>query len=438
MGCQIAGRMQSTLKNRTIFCRDNLEVLRGIDSNTVDLVYLDPPFNKKREFTAPIGSSAEGASFQDIFREADVKEEWIGLIADRAPVLHAYLQGIGDVGHRSNKYYLCYMAVRLLELHRVLKETGSLYLHCDPTMSHYLKLLLDVIFGEKNFINEIIWHYGTPSGGRAGGKKPVKVHDTLLVYGINYGSHLYNRQYTDYSQDYVEKWFRHTDDTGKKYQTRSRAGKIIRQYLDESKGVPLSSVWAIKQLYGQKGWFPSKLDEAVGYPTQKPLALLERIIAASSNEGDLVLDPFCGCATTCVAAERLSRQWIGIDVSKKAYELVQKRLNDQQKAIGGDLFQEKIVYREDIPARTDVSATKTSVKEVKHELYGRQEGRCTGCKVLFEYRNLTIDHIVPQAKGGGSNTENLQLLCGSCNSIKGKRDMSFLGARLKELGIGQL
>ena len=141
--------LQSTLKNRTLFCRDNLEILRGIDTKSVDLIYLDPPFNKKKVFTAPVGTSAEGASFQDIFKESDIKEEWLGLIAESYPTLYDYINGIGHIGHKSNKYYLCYMAIRLIELHRVLKDTGSLYLHCDSTMGAYLKLLLDSIFGEK-------------------------------------------------------------------------------------------------------------------------------------------------------------------------------------------------------------------------------------------------------------------------------------------------
>ena len=160
--------MQSTLKSRTIFCRDNLEVLRGIDTETVDLIYLDPPFNTNRVHTSPIGSSAEGASFQDIFREEDVKQEWLGFIADKYPTLSTYLQGITAIGYRSNKYYLCYMAMRLIELYRVLKNTGSLYLHCDPTMSHYLKLLLDCIFGGNNFRNEIVWCYNTQGKPKKG------------------------------------------------------------------------------------------------------------------------------------------------------------------------------------------------------------------------------------------------------------------------------
>ena len=154
--------MQDTLKNRTIFCRDNLEVLRGIDSNTVDLIYLDPPFNKKKQFTSPIGSSAEGASFKDYWGLEDVKSAWIEILKEKHPKIANFLATTDNIGHKSNKYYLTYMAVRLIEMHRVLKETGSVYLHCDPTMSHYLKLLMDCIFGYQNYINEIVWCYHGP------------------------------------------------------------------------------------------------------------------------------------------------------------------------------------------------------------------------------------------------------------------------------------
>ena len=180
--------------------------------------------------------------------------------------------------------------------------------------------------------------------------------------------------------------------------------------------------------------------ERVGYPTQKPIALLERIIQASSNKGDMVLDPFCGCATTCVAAEKLGREWIGIDVSKKAYDLVKMRL-DKEVADKGDLtkYQNEVIYREDIPQRTDIknidlSYSKNKI-EVKHLLYEEQEGRCNGCQSVFEYRHFDIDHIVPQVKGGSDNKENLQLLCSHCNRIKGKNDMSYLIKRLQALNI---
>ena len=336
-----------------MFCHDNLGVMQGMDSESVDLIYLDPPFNKKKKFVAPIGSSAEGAEFLDIFREEDIKDEWVQTIKEDYDEMYNFLIGIKNIGNKYNYCYLCYMAIRMIECQRVLKKYGSLYFHCDQTMSHYIKILLDCIFGEKNFINEIIWNYGTPSGGRAGGRKPVKTHDTLLSYAVNYGTHVYNRQYTPYSSEYMLEWFCHEDEDGRKYRTRKIKDKIIKQYLDESKGVPLSSTWTdIKQLYGQKGWFPKakEKDESVGYPTQKPLALLERVIQSSSNKGDLVLDPFCGCATTCVAAERLERQWIGIDVSYKAFELVNERI---EKEVSEDLFRGKANYTTTPPKRTD-------------------------------------------------------------------------------------
>ena len=222
--------------NRTIFCKDNIEVLPGINTESVDLVYLDPPFNKNKVFTAPIGTTAEGASFTDIFREEDVKQEWVTSIKEDHDEMYSFLDGIKNIGNKYNFCYLAYMAIRLIECHRVLKDTGSLYLHCDQTMSHHLKILLDCIFGERNFINEIVWNYGTPSGGRAAGTKPVKTHDYLLVFAKHYGKHLYNRQYTDYSEEYVKDWFRHTDEAGRKYRTRTRKGKIVKQYLDASKG----------------------------------------------------------------------------------------------------------------------------------------------------------------------------------------------------------
>ena len=147
--------LQSTLKNRTIFCSDNLDIMQGVDSNSIDLIYLDPPFNKNKVFTSPIKSSSKGASFKDIFKEEDIKDEWLETIKEDSAKLFDFLNGIKNIGHKSNYCYLCYMAVRLIEVYRILKNTGSCYLHCDPTMSHYLKLLLDIIFGEKKLYHAL-------------------------------------------------------------------------------------------------------------------------------------------------------------------------------------------------------------------------------------------------------------------------------------------
>ena len=204
-------------------------------------------------------------------------------------------------------------------------------------------------------------------------------------------------------------------------------------YLDQSKGRTATDDWNdILQVAGR---------ERIDYPTQKPLGLLERIIETSTNDGDMVLDPFCGCATACVAAERLHRDWVGIDISPKAVELVQYRLKRQESrgkhrtSEPGEvdaLRAARITARTDIPRRTDIDAPK-NYRQNKHILYGEQEGRCGGCRTHFEFRHFEVDHKVPRSKAGGGNIENLQLLCASCNRIKGDRPQEYLVARLAEL-----
>ena len=391
--------MQSTLNNRTIFCRDNIDVLGGIDSETIDLIYLDPPFNKKKVFTAPIGSSAEGAEFSDIFREEDVKEEWLLTIKEDSEKLHNFLTGIRQIDGRAsyNFCYLAYMAIRLIECHRVLKGTGSLYLHCDPTMSHYLKVVLDCIFGEANFRNEIVWQRNDRrgKGSQHKSKKFGANTDSILFYTKSDLSFFY--PYEDMSDEDIYHKFNKTDEQGRRYYTgipifRAKSmgerpnlcyewkgfknpypsgwrlskerleeeyqkGNIVirsdgslerRKYLDEYEGSPIDNNWVDIPRVGAHS------KERTGYPTQKPIALLERIIKASSNEGDIVLDPFCGCATTCIAAEKMGRQWVGIDVSVKAYDLVRERL---EKEIDNpnklSLFRNKPNFNTQAPKRTD-------------------------------------------------------------------------------------
>ncbi len=170
--------------------------------------------------------------------------------------------------------------------------------------------------------------------------------------------------------------------------------------------------------------------ERLGYPTQKPLALLERIISASSNPGDVALDPFCGCATACVAAEKLGRQWVGIDLSPKAADLVNIRLREFM----GDLFHDRLVTaRTDVPRRTDIDAP-INYRQNKHVLYGQQEGYCAGCRAFMEFRHFEVDHVIPRSRGGTDHIDNLQLLCGHCNRIKGDRGQEYLMARLAEYG----
>ena len=316
--------------NRTIFCHDNLDVLQGINSGSVDLIYLDPPFNKNKRFTATVGSSASGAYFDDIFREEEVKEEWLQTIKEDRPELYSYLSGIKSVGTPYNFAYLAYMAIRLIECHRILNSSGSLYLHCDLTMSHYLKTTLDCIFRESCFKNEIIWHY---TGGGRSRRYFSKKHDVIFWFSKS-NRHCFNI-------DKVRVPYKETSGYAKGGIT-SKSGK---KYFPNPKGTAVDDVWDIPIINPLSR-------ERVGYPTQKPLALLERIINASSNEGDMVLDPFCGCATTCVAAEHLGRKWIGVDVSIKAHELVKQRLI-KEASDPEDLLKYKIILKTGPPQRTD-------------------------------------------------------------------------------------
>ena len=405
------------IPNRTIFEGDNLDVLRGINSESVDLIYLDPPFNSNRNYAAPIGSEAAGAKFKDTWTLSDVDNAWHGEIADKNPALYRAIDAAELTHGKGMKSYLIMMAVRLLEMKRVLKDTGSIYLHVDPTASHYLKLLMDSVFGKDNFRNEIIWHYqaGTKSRTRFG-----KKHDVILYYskGKNPTFHRQGQPVQN------PKRYNKQDENGDWYDTN---GQGKRYYLKD--GQTCADVWT----YVQESEFNSlnsQSKERTGYPTQKPLAVLRRIIEASSNEGDVVLDPFAGCATTCIAAEQLNRKWIGMDLSPQAAKQVEARARKELGMLGGM----QATHRTDIPVRTDIGSL-PNYRTHKHTLYGKQEGNCAGCKVHFPFRNFTVDHYIPTIKGGTDHYDNLQLLCGMCNSVKGERPMEYLIAKLREDGI---
>ena len=306
------------IKNRTLFTGDNLPIMRGMENESVDLIYLDPPFNSNRTYSAPIGSKAAGAAFRDVWTLDDTDNAWWGEIADEYPSLYKVIDATGEVGGKGDKAYLIYMAMRLLEIRRILKPTGSIYLHCDQTMSHALKMTMDAIFcsGKGRFLNEIVWCYTGPSNTK---QYYPKKHDVLLFYVMSYGSHVFNGDAIRTSYTKLE-----TGKTGgifKSSATLREDGKIPEDWWEEKR----DGMTPVGRL----------IKERTGYPTQKPLALLERIIKASSNKSDIVFDPFCGCATTLIAAEKLQRQWIGIDISRKAVDLVKERSRNELGLVGG-------------------------------------------------------------------------------------------------------
>ena len=403
--------------NRTIWTGDCLDIMRGMNAETVDLIYLDPPFNSKRDYAAPIGSQAAGAAFKDTWTLGEIDVEWINLIEAKHPALHRVLLATMT---DSDKAYLAYMAARLLEMPRLLKPTGSVYLHCDPTMSHYLKLVMDAIFGKPQFRNEVVWRY--KKFQKAEMRYFTRNSDRLLFYvrSPDADSH-FRPVFTKLKKPkrFLKRaWDR---ETKRIVNAKDSAGRVQYITVNEEK---VDDTWDLPYL------MPAS-KERLGYPTQKPLALLNRIIEASSSPGDTVFDPFCGCATACVAADLLDRRWVGVDISPKAVELVNLRLREQPPLGIGPMFHHGYVaVRDDIPQRTDLGPLPAPSTH-RNTLYGLQAGNCAGCATHFELRHLEVDHIIARAKGGTDHIENLQLLCGSCNRIKGDRGMEYLRVKLQ-------
>lgn len=453
--------MPKTPTNNTLFYGDNLDILRSyIGDETIDLVYLDPPFNSNATynvlFKAPGGESSQSQieAFDDTWHwNASAEQAFDEVMSsgnsEAAEMLRAMRSFLKE---NDMMAYLAMMAVRLIELHRVLKPTGSLYLHCDPTASHYLKILLDAVFGPRRFMNEITWkrRVGMSSAVHESNRFGTCT-DTILAYAKTDQSKFipqYNLNDPDYQQ-YIKERFTSLDSDGRRYQATSlvnpaprpnlryeykgykpppngwmitkdkmeqwdkegriyfpkeKEGRLRRKsYVDELRGMPIQNLWTdIPEINSQA-------QERLGYPTQKPLALLERIIAASSNEGDLVLDPFCGCGTTVHAAQKLGRRWIGIDVTHLAIGLIKRRLTEAFKGVQFDI----------VGVPQDVDGAKTLAESDKYEFQkwalsmidavpykGGKKGGDGGVDgyVYFKPDGKTTEKAIVSVKGGQSLT----------------------------------
>lgn len=338
-----------------IYCGDNYDLLLNMKNECVDLIYLDPPFNSNKKYIAPTNSIAKGAQFKDIFEKDDVKPGQLLSIQNTHSDIYNFIKNVyerEEIQHNKSRnskeckhhdyYYLIFMSIRLIQLHRVLKSTGSIYLHIDPTMSHYLKIIMDMIFGRENFRNEVVWHYKGGALTAAKNQFPKK-HDVILFYSKSENSRFQNPRLNAVSEEMKERWGKYFEDDGctvlygsikhEKSEERRSRRRIIKKLGRNPRDTDVAfvckpsliyTVWEIPEVRNNP-----RYQESTGYPTQKPLALLERIIKASSNEGDIVLDPFCGCATACVSAKRLDRGYIGIDISQASFDILQRRFKQE-------------------------------------------------------------------------------------------------------------
>lgn len=305
--------------NRLIY-GDNIFVMQALlngDEKTglpsmrgaIDLIYIDPPFDSKADYRTKITLPT-------------------GDIEARPAVIDQF--AYSDTWKNGTVSYLEMLYPRLMLMRDLLSERGSIYVHIGSQTSHYVKIIMDDIFGKNQMVSEIVWNYGTPSGGRAAGTKMVKTHEYILHYTKNYSNRIEHKIYLPYSEKYIQDRFTNIDENGRAYQTRKRNdGTIEKQYLDESLGVPLSTVWVdIKPTYAMH--LVKRAKEETGYATQKPEALLERIIKASSNENSIVADFFGGSGTTAAVAEKLGRRWITSDIGKPSIMIMRKRLIDNE------------------------------------------------------------------------------------------------------------
>ena len=422
--------------NNILYEMDNLAVLHGMNSETVDLIATDPPFNTKRNRAGTAGFYVDNWRWGDTgilpdqWKWNEVHPAWLEQIKDDNQALFEVIEATGHSHSDDIAAFLCFLSVRLLEMRRVLKPTGSIYLHCDHTANGYIRMAMDAIFGARNFRNEIVWCY---SGGGQPKKDFPQKHDTIFRYSKS-GDYNFNSDAVrvPYDSGYKATVFAGPD-------TRAPG----RTYRPNPKGKIVEDWWRnIPRPYGA---------ERTGAPDQKPLALYERIVLASSNEGDLVLDPFAGCATTIIAAHRNQRRWVGIDRRKDArYHIVCRmaeipaaaRAKLEQRPdladwLNAQLAKYEAHFSTDAPVRTDAGETaapalpgvyiadersKLRHSEMHAILWQQFGSQCWACDFVAPWPEyLELDHVNPKSDGGSNHLDNRALLCRPCNGKKGNR-----------------
>ena len=512
--------MTQNFPDNTLYEMDNLDVLRGMNSNTVDLIATDPPFNTKRNRSGSAGFYVDNWKWGDTsllpdqWKWNEVHPKWLEEIKDNHTALYHAIDAAKHCQGEDTAAFLCFLSVRLIEMHRVLKGTGSIYLHCDHAANAYIRMAMDAIFGKNNFRNEIVWK--RTNAPTASPKKLGTVHDTIFLYTKS-GKTRLNPVFIPYTQEYINEHYKHQDSTGKYQITPLTAqgirhgysgkpwrgvdvttkrlhwvcptslpenlkipeswhnmntlekldwldfnnmiywpkrGKMPRfkRYLSTSKGMRLSDT--IVDIPGLQG----SSTERTGSPDQKPLNLYKRIIKAGSNEEDLVLDPFCGCATTIIAARELNRRWIGIDRRPDArYHVITRLMGIEPKErkrlekygtdkewLNRQMQPYEMHYQTEPPIRTDTdeqnspklahvypieSEHRLSHAEMHDILINEFGLKCWGCNFSPpDKRYLQLDHIIPKIDGGTNDIDNRALLCQPCN-LKKSSKMSLSALR---------
>ena len=532
--------------NRHLFIADNINLLRSLDNESIDLICIDPPFAKNQTFIGnlrpPLSDeerqreldtlrawdiynehdavragidwpdSQDTGRFRDIWRwESDVHEEWLTRIEDDYPALASVIDTTRTAHSEGAAAYLTYMAIRIIEMHRILKSTGSIYLHCDSSANSYLRMTLDSIFGEDNFKAEIVWQRTT---SHSDARRLGRVHDYILFY-CKGSTFTWNSVYQPLDSDYVENYYRYKDGNGRRFMSADLSGggqgperdfgergmiapppgrhwmydddgirnlietdKIywtrngvprLKVYLDEHPGMPARDVWT--DILPLRSWHK----ERTGYPTQKPVALAERIVLASSNPGDVVLDCFAGCAYVPVAAERNGRQWIACDMSPRALTVLRRQFAKFNYAVDGEQQTDRplLVVEADIttrgpsglPDRTDEDpAEPQEIKElpprrfkvpasiIPHdemlEMLLELSGYTAWCcgfanrmpngTIIRTTRNFHLDHIDPKSRDGSNDIHNRAPLCQTHNMRKRDRRVHLADYRREIADAGEM